>query len=232
MKKFAWILVAMLIASTAFSAEVLSKNAVGFVKIDVTGGEYQALTVPFTDGSENVKIAWTNTSLAKGAKDGDMVYFWDNDTGWTGYLYSEKRGWNKNVLNKTLDPGQMIFYRPEVDGTITISGEVPADLEFPVGVLPGGCYSAVGNPYPVEVAWTNTELALAAKDGDMVYFWDNETGWTGYLYSEKRGWNKNVQNKVLKPGQGVFYRAESGDAKSVQFNRPYKWPAEEDKAGE
>lgn len=235
MKKFAWILVAMLIASSAFGADVLSKNAVGFVKIGIDAGQYEALSIPF-NGDDPDGILWPETTIAKDAANGSAAYFWDG-TKWVGGTLTKnatRTQWNINVRSRKIKPGEMFFYRPATNQTATISGEVPDEATLDVAVLSGGSYSAVGNPYPVSVMWTNTPIATAANNGDAVYFW-NGTTWIGGTLTKnntRTQWNINVRSREVEPGKGVFFRAASGDAKRVTFDRPYRWPAAEANAGE
>jgi len=241
MKKFAWILVAMLIASTAFGADVLSKNAVGFVKITIPAKQYEALSIPFNDSVDTEGIAWTNTAIAKDAVNGSTVYFWNGETqNWdfgTLTKNNTRTQWAVKVRSRKIKPGEMFLYKPATEQTVTISGEVPEEKTLDVAINAGKIYSAIGNPYPCDIEWTNTPVAEAANNGDTVYFWNVETqNWdfgTLTKNNTRTQWAVKVRSKVLEPGHGVFFKAAgSAEAKAVTFDRPYKWPKPENEAAE
>ena len=241
MKKFAWILVAMLIASTAFSAEVLSKNAVGFVKITIPAKQYEALTIPFNDGVDPDGIAWTNTAIAKEAASGSAVYFWNSESqNWDAGTLTKnatRTQWAVKVRSRKIKPGEMFLYKPYAEQTVTISGEVPDEKTLDVAINAGKIYSAIGNPYPCDIEWTNTPVAIEANGGDAVYFWNVDTqNWDAGTLTKnntRTQWAAKVRSKVLEPGHGVFFKAYGTNAaKAVTFDRPYKWPKPENEAAE
>ena len=237
MKKTMILAAAALVAGSALAAEVLSVNAVGFIQTECPAGEYTALSYPFYGTDDDAGgTAWTNTPIAQDAAAGSTVYFWNTQTkNWDyGTLTKTARAtnWAAAVRTKKILPGEMFLYKPNEDQAIMITGEVPDEGQLEVNINAAGDYSALGYPYPAEIAWTNTPIALNANGGDTVYFWNTQTkNWDyGTLTKTARAtnWASSVRAKVVAPGEGFFFKAASGDATTASFERPYDWPAAAD----
>jgi len=233
MKKTMILALAALVAGSALAAESYSKNAVGFIKTSCTAGELTALSIPFygTD-SDAGGTAFTNTAIATDAAVGSKVYFW-NGTGWDVGEYTSGRtgaSWSATAKAKTIIPGELFLYSPAEDQDAIVGGEVPDDATITLGITGGGALSALGLPYPVECAWTNTELAASAVVGAKAYFW-NGTGWDVGEYTSGRtgaAWSATAKAKTLAPGEGFLYSLpSSAEDTTVDAVRPYDWPAAE-----
>jgi hypothetical protein len=175
--------------------------------------------------------AFTNTSVAKSAPNFSSVYFWDPEkVSWAETDTKSRRGvWSTTHV---LKQGEGFFFQLPQDAeesfVATIAGQVPADGSIPVALAGKGGLTAVANPYPVEVAFTNTSLASNAPNYSTVYFWDVEKGsWAETDTKTRRGvWSTT---HVLKPGEGFFFQADvEQDPMAWEEIKPYAWPKVED----
>ena len=84
--------------------------------------------------------------------------------------------------------------------------------------------AALGNPYPVDVAFTNTDVAKNAANLSVAYFWNVASqGWTPSQKSGKGVWGVDAAAKTIQAGEGFFL--QDAGAGSVWTNmKPYTWP--------
>ena len=234
MKKTLILAAAALVAGSALAAEVLSVNAVGFIQTTCPAGQYTALSCPFYgNDSDTGGTAWTNTPIAKSATGGEKVYFW-NGTMWSVGEYVKGRtgvyAWDAVAAAKVLEPGECFLYKPVAEQDAIVSGEVPDDASIELAIAGGGAYTALGLPYPVETAWTNTALALGATGGEKAYFWNGSMWSVGEYVKGRTGvyaWDAVAAGKTLAPGEGFLYKLPANAAATtVETTRPYDWPAE------
>ena len=218
------------IASVAVAEEVFSKNAVGFINIDVTeedvtAGTMYALSVPFlnmnaTDGSWNFK----DLDLATAAPAGSYVYFWGGADGWSQVQKRAAAGKEWSNGNHVLKPGELFFFKPTTAMTIVMSGEVPADDEIDVEVEAGKNLSAIANPYPTELPFADSALSINAQSGSYVYFWDTAAGWKQVQKRGAVGTKFNTSEKV-KPGTGFFFKGtDKSEETSWTVEKEYSFP--------
>ena len=114
MKKTLWIVMAgALIAAVAATAqtEVLSQNAVGYIKKTLpAGGKFVSLSIPL-DSMTNTNIVFGETSVATEAPAGTVVYFWDNvNQGWIPGGKSTK-GWGPLQAGREVEAGEGFLMR-------------------------------------------------------------------------------------------------------------------------
>lgn len=200
----------------AASAAVFSQNAVGFINVDVGEKELVCLTIPFVNmDSDDGTWTFKDTQLAADAPTASIVYFWDG-TGWV----ANNKGRNGFTTTKVLQPGEAFFFEPNKAMTITMSGEVPDDENTPVAIVGAGNLTAIGNPYPVPVTFTDTTLAQEASTASIVYFWDG-SGWV----ANNKGRNGFTTTKEVAPGEGFFFETNKKDDSSEwTVEKPYDFP--------
>ncbi len=230
MKKTLWIAIAGALAASVIAAsaqEVLSANAVGYIKKTLpAGGKLVAVSMPL-DSMTEANNVFGRTSLAQEMPVGSIVYFWDETLqGWGGGIKSGK-GWSVGDSNKVIKPGEGFFIKGNpaavADVEVTITGEVPADTTMTRALLGGNALGTVGNPYPVDFKFGDSQLAQDAPVGSIVYFWDMALqGWGGGIKSGK-GWSVGDSNRVVQAGEGFFLR-QVGAAGSWEAAKPYTWP--------
>ena len=155
--------------------------------------------------------------IATNAAVNSTVYFYDPAiSNFAGGSKSSK-GWSAAQSNRVVLPGESFFLKTPVETghEISISGTVPIG---PVTNQIHERWSALGYPYPVEVAWTDTSLSSNLPAGSLVYFWDL-AGQRYDIYRKgppaKGGWGP-ASNHVIRPGDGFFVRQPLGST-------PFTW---------
>lgn len=240
MKKLvAGLIVAAAVASVAMAEEVHSKNAVGFINIDVTeadvtAGKMYALTIPFwnmdtaTDEAHPGQWEFDKHPIATEAKTKSMVYFWDASTQEWKPNQRRSSGFSSK---KWVAPGELFFFKPAGAMTITMSGEVPDETSLDVAVTPGGGLTAMGNPYPVEFEFDKSGLATNASRNSMVYFWKTaEDGSQSWAPAQRRA-SGFSSKETVEPGQGFFFKSVKDDPEGAEnmtwkVEKPYDFPGE------
>lgn len=232
MKKTLWIAIAGALAASVIAAsaqEVHSANAVGYIKrtVPANGGleviSYALNPMPYSG------ITWfTNTSVAAEMPNGSAAFFWNPTTQrWIGSLKSGKGVWGSVAAAQQILPGEMFFLKTPAGAPaqeVTITGEVPDDPTLTRAVVGNNAIAALGNPYPVDVAFTNMDVAKNAANGSAAFFWNPTTGrWIGSLKSGKGVWGSVAAAETIEAGEGFFLK--DFGAGSVWTNvKPYTWP--------
>lgn len=232
MKKTLWIAIVGALAASVVAAsaqEVLSANAVGYIKrtVPANGGleviSYALNPMPYSG------ITWfTNTSVAAEMPNLSAAFFWDPATQrWTPAVKSGKGIWGPEALAKQILPGEMFFLKTPAGAPaqeVTITGEVPDDPTLTRAVIGGNAIAALGNPYPVDVAFTNMDVAKNAANLSAAFFWNPTTGrWIPAVKSGKGIWGPEALAKTVLAGEGFFLK--DFGAGSVWTNvKPYTWP--------
>ena len=210
------------------SAAVYSQNAVGFINVDVGADELVCLTIPFVNmDSEDGNWTFTETQIAADAPTASQVYFWENSA-WQAVTKGRVTPANPTGFNtsKKLVPGEAFFFKPKQAMTITISGEVPADATQAVAITGAANLSAVGNPYPVPVKFTDTSLASSANTASQVYFW-YDGAWNAVTKGRVTPANPTGFNtdREIQPGEGIFFRTNAkDDSYEWTIEKPYDFP--------
>ena len=178
----------------------------------VESNQWDLMSVPLIVSPSN-KFGHFSTNAAVGS----IVYFYDPAlTNFSGGTKSLK-GWMTSISNRMVLPGESFFLKasPETSHVISVSGTVPVG---PVTNQIHARWSALGHPYPVDVAWTDTSLSSNLPAGSLVYFW-NLGGQSYDIYRKgppaKGGWGP-ASNHVIHPGDGFFVRQPLGST-------PFTW---------
>ncbi len=227
--KLAVILGASLLAGSAFAQtnQVLSRNAVGYVKINlIASNKLHLVANTFEPLGAPIAISNALNELPPFSS----VYLWDN--GAQQYLPSIGKtafGWGPGASNK-LTRGRAFFIRTPSTATnvasfpIHLMGEVPDQITAPTtttAVAVGLGLTAY--TYPVATSWTNTALAKSLPIFSSIYVWDVSA--QAYLPSMGKtvfGWSPAAKALVLQPGQGIIVQS-TGTVSAVEV-KPYTWP--------
>jgi hypothetical protein len=229
MKKTLWIAMTAALAASVVAAsaqEVLSANAVGYIKKTLPAdAKLISLAIPLNNMNEAENV-FGRTSVAEEAPAGSIVYFWDETLQvWSGGGKSTK-GWQPAQSNRVVEAGEAFFLKGPSGGTdteVTITGEVPDDSELTRVMSGENRLSAIANPFPVDIVFGESDLALNATAGSVVYFWDEALQvWSGGGKSTK-GWQPAQSNRVVLAAEGFFMR-EFGSVNSWTQSKPYTWP--------
>ena len=228
MKKTLWIVMAAaLIAAVAATAqtEVLSQNAVGYIKKTLpAGGQFVAMSIPL-DSMTGTDIVFGETSVADEAPVGTFVYFWDTLLQTWQAGQKSGKGWG-GAANRVLVPGEGFLMQGDPtamdDVDVTITGEVPADAMLSRGIPGSDNFGSLANPYPVDFTFGTSALASNAPIGSFVYFWDAiQQTWQAGQKSGK-GWG-GAGNREVQAGEGFLLQAPGG-AMTWEAEKPYTWP--------
>ena len=224
MKKTLWMAIAgALVASviTASAQEVLSANAVGYIKKTLpAGGGLVALSVPLNSMTE-ASIVFGRTSIAAEAPVNSCAYFWTG-TSWAGGMKSTK-GWG-GLSNRVIAAGEAFFMKGDPADTqnreVTITGEVPEEATLTRAITGGGNLTSVANSYPVDFVFGTSSIASNASVNSWAYFWTG-TSWAGGMKSTK-GWG-GLSNRTVYAAEGFFLK-EVNSGFTWTNTKPYTWP--------
>lgn len=230
MKKALWIVMAAALAVAVVAAsaqEVLSANAVGYIKKTLpAGGGWVAMSIPL-DSMTNANLVFGETSVAEEAPVGAEVAFWDpTGQSWITGGKSSK-GWNSLQSNYELQPGEGFFLKGDPvaisEVEVTITGEVPSDDALARAIPGASAFGTLANPFPVDFTFGTSAFASNASVGSEVAFWDVDAqSWITGGKSSK-GWNSLQANYVVEAGEGFFMK-EFGGAANWTMDKPYTWP--------
>lgn len=226
MKKLALALIGLtLVGSSAFAQTtgVLSRNAVGYVRIETVRSNFHFIANNFIS-IDNAPITVTNL-IGNQVPIGSAVLVWDPSV--QQYRFENRliTGWNPgtNRLNtgrgfwlKIADAAASNAYQ------VYLMGEVPDKTTQPTSTIPVTAgFNMLSVPYPVTVKFTNTTLAKSGAIGDAAILW-NPVG-KAYVFENRliTGWNPGTN--TLSPGQAFWYRKASGSTNWVE-TKPYTWP--------
>ncbi|HMP76654.1 MAG TPA: hypothetical protein PKE12_10200 [Kiritimatiellia bacterium] len=212
-------------AGSAFAQtnQVLSRNAVGYVKIEAVRSNFVFIANNFSNLLGG-PVTVTNL-IGNQVPIGSSLFLWDPAaqayrsesllfSGWTPGTNRLNTG--RGFWLKIADAGPSNVYQ------VYLMGEVPDKNTQPTGTIPiVSGFNMVSLPYPVSIAFTSTALAKSGAIGDSAFFW-NPVSKT--YYSESlifSGWTPGT-NRVA-PGQAFWYR-RGGSATNWVEVKPYTWP--------
>lgn len=235
MKKLALALIGLtLVGSSAFAQTtgVLSRNAVGYVKVTIPKGKLALIRNDFEDISGS-GLAITNV-IGDQVPVGSTILLWD-------YTFNpapkyipinkaaaNRGGWGAGGTNR-LVRGQSFFMQIPSSAAsneyqVYMMGEVPDKTTAPtstVGVITSlGMY---GHPYPVSEYWTNTTLAKNAAVGDSLLLWNGDAYVPYNKAAANRGGWGAATNVILAPGQGFWFQTSNASS-NWTVPKPYTWP--------
>jgi hypothetical protein len=215
-------LVLAIAVSAAVAQEVLSQNAVGYIKVNLPANKFVSVAQPLNNmGKAENKFG--ETSIAQELPQGSTVFFWSpTGQGWSGGLKGAK-GWQAGQSNKVIAAGEGFFIKSPKDTEVTITGEVPDEAQLARTIPGNGAFGSLANPYPVDFKFGESDTAKNATQGSTVFFWSLEgQGWSGGLKGAK-GWQAGQSNRVVQAGEGYFLK-EATDKTTVTTVKPYTWP--------
>lgn len=226
MKKTIMILAATLAATAAMAQtnQVLSRNVVGYVRIDIPANKLALIANPFVQvgtSAEAVTVPELFGDLGSTLPGGTQILMWNPlAQAYVPALYDELDGWTAAATNK-IARGQGVFFKSPSAYSVYLMGEVPV-APLTNSILGGGAFNALGYAFPTAVYLTNTTMAAGAVGGDQVATW-NVAGqhYDFNLYDDLDGWTS--PNQQFTPGQGLFYK-RFGSATSFTSVKPYTWP--------
>ncbi len=223
------------------SAQVYSQNAVGYVKVEVPRGTLSMLRNDFKDmeGETLTPDRVFGNTLPVDTK----VYVWDASQ--QNYLISTYRievgppptfttttNWSSDALVLERGVGfwlQIPQSAPSTNYTVYLMGEVPNDQDATISIEDG--LNLIAYSYPVEVTWTNSNLAKSAVVDDAVYYWDDSI--QNYYINRYRvevgppptfttSTNWSIPEMVIPAGKGFWFLTSQTNVWTE--NKPYAYP--------
>lgn len=231
MKKLMLSLVAVAMTAGLVEAQtnVLSKNAVGYVKIPIESNKIYMVSTPFVDldtGSDLHSI----TNLFAGVPNSTVIAVWvPGLQQYQSYGKSARGFWDAAAVTSYVQRGQAVFVKIPSSGGSTNSlfllGEVPDELTAPTTMqsrVPGLTFT--GNPYPASISFTGSAMAASVPNSSVVATW-NSIGQTYISYGKSaRGfWDLAAVNATIEPGQGFIIKS-SAAGNNWNEVKPYTWP--------
>jgi len=233
--------------------QVVSRNAVGYVKKTVLTNNFELASLPFYEvGGDGVyripevfggqlnggaSFALSDNVMKFDPVANSYVIFWKN-------LSGQWRQVPEGVeTTNTLAPGEAFFIlnRKNTNQTVFLMGEVPDKFTVPtytqsVNIIQGLQFASLG--FPTEIAITDTTLSNNAQRGVSFALADNLITWEAttkqyriyWLPSIPAGanWRKVPEGAAtadtLKPGQGFFYNRRGASPFVWKEVKPYTWP--------
>ncbi len=232
MKKSLWIAMgAALVASVvaALAQEVLSANAIGYIKRELpSGGKLITVAVPLYNMTAANNV-FSNLSIASETPVGSSASFWDQgQQKWVVGAKKAKGGWDASVATQIVDSAEFFFIKGPATSTVptqvTIAGEVPTDASLVRGFTGNSNLTAMANAYPADFVFSNSTLATRATVGSSVSFWDVAgQKWVVGAKKAKGGWDSNVATQLVTATSGFFLK-EAGTVTTWTNTKPYTWP--------
>ena len=235
MKKTLWIaMVGALVASVvaASAQEVLSANAVGYIKktLPASGGLVM-MSIPL-DSMTETNIVFGRTSVAQEAPQSSTVYFWTEASQTWNIGTKGIKGWAAGQSNRVVAAGEAFFLKSPTNAAtpidVTITGEVPPTIGQPIiprSVIAQGNLGTLGNPYPVDFKFGESQVAKDASQGSLVYFWTEASQTWNIGTKGLKGWAAGQSNRVVAAGEGFFLKASNATTFVwTEPVAPYTWP--------
>lgn len=228
--------------------QVVSRNAVGYVKVEVKGNGFFMGAIPFyevgDDGEHTVAEifgdqlvggfipALSDNVLKFDPVAGSYVTFWKTTGGqW-------RQAPEIVETTNTLAPGEAFWIanRQSSNQTVFLMGEVPdkftvATSTQTVNIIEG--FQFVSYSFPTEIAITNLSLDTDAQRGFIPALSDNILTWNGtnyvtYWLPTSGDWRKAPElvatTDTLLPGQGAWYNRRNAAPIIWKEEKPYAWP--------
>lgn len=233
MKRMILVMLAVVMAGTlAFGqTQVLSRNAVGYVKVDAERGKFALVRLDFEsmDGSQGGCMVLSNLLDWTQFPTNTLVYLWNYDVREyrTTVQRGSRGGWGAGGSNLVCR-GEGFWVKipsdsPSNSYPVFLMGEVPDRTTAPTTTMSSLTgLNILGFPYPVDVLWTNMDIAQKLPPNSLLYLWDGANYEGPYQKSTRGGTWGAASNLVIHPGQ-AFWVKTTGTVDWVE-GKPYTWP--------
>jgi len=229
MRKITAILLGTLIASSAALAQtnqVLSKNAVGYIKVSIGGpNSLHLVSNPFVSLDANGDLI---TNVFGSVANSSSVAVWNESSqSYNTYSKSSRGAWlGTGISTARFSRADGAFIRSGGTATVFFMGEVPDTTTAPTTVqsrVQG--ITMLGFPYPVEVVLTNSSFGLGLPNGGAISLWNPATtSYNTFSKSTRGAWlGTGISTASIKPGEAIVIRATNATA-NISTVKPYSWP--------
>jgi hypothetical protein len=200
------------VASSMAQSNVYSLNIVGYVNVPVPAG-FSIVSNPLDDGLGDSNVI-SSVLSSTNTPDNTVVYVFSPTTGYTLEQYTAGFGWFPATSD--LPPGVGFFIDSPTNTTVTFVGQIAAGTY--TNALARNSFNLVGSIIPESLPLgnpgiTNT-LQLNAGDNDVVYRFDNATGYDLIQYTAGFGWfdsgnpSGSTNGPALRVGEGFFIQTQ------------------------
>ena len=239
MKRSIGVILGILLACGSWSfgqTNVLSQNAVGYVKVSINEGDLAMVSYDFLDIDGNPTTA--SDVIGDQLPLGSRLFLWD--AGSQAYVIENFQAGLKAAADawapdsNAIGPGDGFFVEAASGGgsasyDVFMTGEFPGanNNSDSTDVSIASALTGAGYPYPASIDWTATELALGAGVGDRFLNWDtaaqnyNLANFESGLKAAANAWSN--PSEVIEPGEGFFYD-NNGGARTWTEVKPYAFP--------
>lgn len=212
----------LVMATMAFGqTNVLSQNAVGYVKVTIEPGDLALLRYDFEqiDASPST----LSNTIGDQVPNGSNAYLWDRSAKSWVIAAKGSRGWSPD---SAITRGDAFFLQVPAGGAtaeVFMLGEVPGSNNgADTTVIDNVEGDAIGFPYPAATTLSAMDIANQAASGANVYLWDQvNQAWSAPVNKGSRGWSSDP---VIEPGQGFFITTSIGSLVDATETKPYTWP--------
>jgi hypothetical protein len=227
-KLMACLLAVGMTASIAGAQEVLSRNAVGYVKQEIAGGKLFLVSQPFVN-LETGLDSHSLTNVLNAVPGGTIVSIWNqNAQSYVNFSRTARGVWDGAAQTSLVSRGQAMFLRiPVGAGTneVVFMGEVPDKDNAPLtpqSRVPG--LSFVGYPYPASIAFTSAVMAVELPGGAIASRWDAALQtYVNYSKTARGVWDGAAQAATINAGDAFIIRS-TATANNWDEIKPYTWP--------
>lgn len=230
MKKILIALAAIAIGSQVAEAQltnqVLSRNAVGYIKTTLQTNKLYLLRNDFV--GLQAPLAISNAIGNQLPLNTEVLLYNEGTQVYRPAIIYGAFGWGLGGTNQ-LVRGQAFFIRMPAAAAsnqyqLFMMGEVPDTITAPTttyNVATG--LNMDGYPYPAQARWTNTQYSKSLAINAEILTWNvtNQT-YNPAVIKGVFGWGASGNALVIQPGQGFFIR--STNAVSFGEAKPYTWP--------
>lgn len=211
MKKLVMTVAVLACAASIVSAQVYSANIVGYTKVQAVGGELTLAAINFDTGGVLLGDVMPSGTLPSGSS----VYKWDKGTGAYATSSLNARGaWSSN-FSLNLGDALWIVAAGTATNEIVFSGEVltaNASITLPAGLVATGYY------FPVDQAWTSTQMSTDLANGSSLYVWNPDT--QSYVTASKNARGAWNASPAIGPSTG-FWVVNAGAGAVVNEPVPF-----------
>ena len=205
--------------------QVLSRNAVGYIKQTTVKSNFFLVTNPFNDINGG-PVTVTNL-IGNQVPNGTVVMLWDPSG--QEYRFETRSAGLWIPGTNRIGPGRGFWLKMATTAShsnnyqVYLMGEVPDKFTLPsntMAVLPA--FNLIANPYPVTTPYTSLVASLPPRNGDVGILWDAAN--QAYVFESRSAGLWIPGTNMLSPGQGFWYKSSRTSNMTLTVTKPYTWP--------
>ena len=212
------------LVSAQEQTNVLSRNAVGYVKQAIEGGKLYLISNPML-ALDDAEGSHSLTNMLAAAPNNSVVSVWDNNAQtYVNYTRGARGAWLGDAVSAKIEQGQPFFLRvpaAAAPAEIILMGEVPSE-NIPQSRVAGLTF--LSNPFPASRLLTNTSIGVSAPNNSVISVWNpNTQQYVNYTKGARGTWLGDAATAELEPGQAFIVRSSAAPNSWTEV-KPYTWP--------